>query len=449
MKTRTEKDSLGSIKVQADKLWGAQTERALRHFSINDEIMPCKLIEALAICKKSAAHANYQARLLNKKQKDLIVKAANHIIAGKFCEHFPLHVWQSGSGTQTNMNMNEVIAHHAGRTIHPHDHVNLSQSTNDVFSAAMHVAVTRSITEELLPSLATLIDSLKEKHHEFKNVVKIGRTHLQDAVPMTLGQEFSAFIAQLEDNVKRIKFTLNDLCRLQVGGTAVGTGLNVPKNFVKNFIAELNKITGIVFIPAENKFAQIAAHDDFVFCSGVLKTLAATLFKIANDIRWLGSGPRCGLGELILPVNEPGSSIMPGKVNPTQCEAMQMVCAQVIGNDVTISFAGSQGNLQLNTFKPVIIYNLLQSINLLSDASCLFAKYLVDGLKINKEKIDSYVKNSLMLVTALCPHVGYDKAAKIAQYAAKHNLSLRDACVELKVLTAKKFDKLVDIRKMV
>jgi fumarate hydratase class II len=449
MKTRTEKDSLGSIKVQANKFWGAQTQRALLHFSIGDEIMPCELIKALAMCKKSAACANYQAKRLNKRQKDLIVKAANQIIAGKLCEHFPLHIWQSGSGTQTNMNINEVIAHHAGRTIHPHDHVNLSQSTNDIFSAAMHIAVARGITEKLLPSLATLIDSLKKKQHKFKNVVKIGRTHLQDAVPMTLGQEFSAFVAQLDDNVKRIKFTLNDLCRLQVGGTAVGTGLNTPKNFVKNFIAELNKTTGIIFIPAKNKFAQIAAHDDLVFCSSVLKTLATTLFKISNDIRWLGSGPRCGLGELILPANEPGSSIMPGKINPTQCEAMQMVCAQVVGNDATISFAGSQGNLQLNTFKPVIIYNLLQSINLLSDASCLFAKYLVDGLKINKEKIDFYVENSLMLVTALCPHIGYDQAAKVAQFAHQHKISLRDACVKLKVLTAKKFDKLVDVEKMV
>lgn len=449
MKTRAEKDSLGSVKVPADKLWKAQTQRALTHFSINDELMPCELIQALAICKKSAALANFTAKLLTKKQKDLIIKAADKIISGEFCEHFPLHIWQSGSGTQTNMNMNEVIAHLAKNSIHPHDHVNLSQSTNDIFSTAMHVAAAQAITDRLLPSLATLIDSLQKKQNKFKNIIKIGRTHLQDAVPMTLGQEFSAFVAQLDDNVDRIKAALKDLYKLPVGGTAVGTGLNVPQNFAKIFIKELNKITGLTFKPAKNKFALIASHDNLVFCSGALKTLATTLFKIANDIRWLSSGPRCGLGELIISANEPGSSIMPGKVNPTQCEAMQMVCAQVIGNDAAISFAGSLGNLQLNTFKPVIIYNLLQSINLLSDASCLFAKYLVDGLKVNKEKIDNYVQNSLMLVTALCPHIGYDKAAKVAHYAAKHNLSLRDACIKLKVLSKDKFDELVDVKYMV
>jgi len=449
MKTRTEKDSLGSIKVPADKSWGAQTQRALMHFSINDELMPCELIKALAICKKSAALANQELKLLTKDQCKRIVKAADEIIAGKLCEHFPLHVWQSGSGTQTNMNMNEVIANLTKHSIHPNDHVNLSQSSNDIFSTAMHVTAARAITDRLLPSLATLIDSLQKKQHKFKNIIKIARTHLQDAVPMTFGQEFLVFIAQLDDNVNRIKIALNGLYKLPAGGTAVGTGLNAPSKFAKLFLAELNKITSLPFKPAKNKFALIAVHDDLVFCGSALKTLATSLFKIANDIRWLSSGPRCGLGELIIPANEPGSSIMPGKVNPTQCEMMQMVCAQVIGNDAAITFAGSQGNLQLNTFKPVIIYNLLQSINLLSDASCLFAKYLIDGLKVNQEKIDNYVQNSLMLVTALCPHIGYDKAAKASHYAAKHNLSLKEACVKLKILSKDKFDKLVDVKKMV
>jgi fumarate hydratase class II len=449
MKVRIEKDSLGLIKVPADKLWGAQTQRALLHFSINDELMPQELIKALAICKKSAAITNYELKLLNKKQRDLIIKAADNIISGKFCDHFPLRVWQSGSGTQTNMNMNEVIAHLTKNSVHPNDHVNLSQSSNDIFSTAMHVAAAQAITERLLPSLSTLIDSLQKKQQQFKNVIKIGRTHLQDAVPITLGQEFSGFVAQLNDNINRIKTALNGLYKIPAGGTAIGTGVNAPAIFAKSFVEKLTQITKLPFKPAKNKFALIAAHDDLVFCSGTLKTLAASLFKIANDIRWLGSGPRCGIGELILPANEPGSSIMPGKINPTQCEAMMMVCAQVMGNDTTITFAGSQGNFELNTFKPVIIYNLLQSVNLLSDASCLFAKYLVDGLKINKEKINDCVQNSLMLVTALCPHVGYDKAAKVAQFAHEHKLSLRTACLKLKILTANEFDKLVDIKQMV
>jgi len=449
MKTRTEKDSLGSIKVPADKLWGAQTQRALMHFSINDELMPQELIKALAICKKSAALTNYKLKLLTKNQSTWIVKAADEVIAGKLMQHFPLHVWQSGSGTQTNMNMNEVIANCAKHSIHPNDQVNLSQSSNDIFSTAMHVAASDAVVNRLLPSLATLIDSLQKKQQQFKNIIKIGRTHLQDAVPITLGQEFSGFVAQLNDNVNRIKATLNGLYKLPAGGTAVGTCLNAPAKFAKLFVEKLTQITKLPFKPAKNKFALIAAHDDLVFCSGALKTLAASLMKIANDIRWLGSGPRCGLGELILPANEPGSSIMPGKINPTQCEAMMMICAQVMGNDTTITFAGSQGNFELNTFKPVIIYNLLQSINLLSDASCLFAKYLVDGLKTNKEKINDCVQNSLMLVTALCPHVGYDKAAKVAQFAHEHKLSLRTACLKLKVLTANEFDKLVNAKKMV
>jgi len=422
-KTRLEKDSFGSVKVPANKHWGAQTQRALKHFMVGEEKMPGEVITAYAMIKKAAALTNAELNLLPKNKAQAIVKVANEIIKGNLSDHFTLHVWQTGSGTQTNMNVNEVIANRAKIKLHPNDDVNKGQSSNDTFPTAMHMATIQTLTCSLLPSIKLMRDALAKKQQEFKNIKKIGRTHLQDAVPMTLGEEFSAFVAQLDADIKRIKSAMTDLYFLPIGGTAIGTGLNAHPEFAKRVCKKITEFTKLPFKPAKNKFALIAAHDDFVFLSGALKTLAATLMKIANDIRWLASGPRCGLGELILPANEPGSSIMPGKVNPTQCEAMTMVCAQVMGNDATISFACSQGNFQLNTFKPVIIYNLLQSVRLLSGANENFTKFLVKGLRANKKKIAEHLDNSLMLITELVPQIGYDEAAKIVASAQKNNTS--------------------------
>lgn len=452
-KTRTEFDSMGSIEVPADSYWGAQTERSLHHFAIGEDRMPKSLIRAFAVLKKAAALTNQQLGLLTKEKRNLIVHAADDIIAGKLDTQFPLRIWQTGSGTQTNMNVNEVISHRATElatgkrdgknVVHPNDDVNQSQSSNDTFPTAMHIAAADAIVRELLPALKILRQGLAKKQIAFKNIIKIGRTHLQDAVPLTLGQEFSGYVAQLDAATKNIQFSLKGLYELALGGTAVGTGLNSHPEFAKRTAATIAKLTGLNFVSAPNKFAALASHDACVFTSGALKTLACALMKIANDIRWLGSGPRCGLGELSLPANEPGSSIMPGKVNPTQSEAMTMVCVQVIGNDTAISFAGSQGNFELNVFKPVIIHNLLHSIRLLSDACNMFYQYCVKDLVANNEHIQKSVQNSLMLVTALAPKIGYDKAAKIAHKAWHDDTTLLAACLELGYLTEKEFKAIV------
>jgi fumarate hydratase class II len=460
MNTRTETDSMGAIAVPADRYWGAQTQRSLTYFGgIGNDRMPRQLIHAFGIVKEAAATVNQELGKLPPEKAQLIVQAAEEVIAGKLDEHFPLRVWQTGSGTQTNMNVNEVIANRAIELaggvlgskdpIHPNDHVNRSQSSNDTFPTAMHVAAALEISGTLLPSVSQLGDALAAKASEFKEIVKIGRTHLMDAVPLTLGQEFSGYVSQLDKDVARIRGTLPDLYELAMGGTAVGTGLNAPPEFAERVAAKIAQRTGLPFVSAPNKFAALAAHDGIVMASGALKTLAASLMKIANDLRWLGSGPRCGLAELILPANEPGSSIMPGKVNPTQCEAMTMVCVQVFGNDAAISFAGSQGNFELNVFKPVMIYNLLHSISLLSGACRAFKDYLVVDIEPDREKIQEFVHNSLMLVTALNPHIGYDRAAQVAKKAYTERKTLRQACLELGFLTAEKFDQFVHPEAMI
>lgn len=456
--TRIETDSMGKIEVQADRYWGAQTERSLLHFSIGEDLMPEEVIYGFGVLKKAAAQANQQLGKLNETEAQLIVDAAEEVIEGKLDEHFPLHVWQTGSGTQTNMNANEVIANRAiemaGGTlggkdpIHPNDHVNCSQSSNDTFPTAMHIAGATALATRLIPSVEKLRDALAVKQREFDDIVKIGRTHLQDAVPLTLGQEFSGYVAQLDANLIRIQGVLPDLYELAIGGTAVGTGLNAPSGFSKQCAANIAKLTELPFVDAPNKFAALAAHDAVVMASGALRVLAGSMMKIANDIRWAGSGPRAGLGELVLPANEPGSSIMPGKVNPTQCEAMTMVCAQVMGNDTVVGISGSQGNFELNVFKPVMIYNLLHSTNLLSDACRDFRRFLVEELKANRGRIAEHVERSLMLVTALTPKIGYDKAAEIAKQAEKENTTLKQACLALGYLSAEEFDALVQPKAM-
>jgi fumarate hydratase class II len=455
---RTETDSMGAIEVPSNHYWGAQTQRSLQHFAIGDDLMPKELIRAFAILKKSAAIVNEKLKLLPAEKAKLIVQAADEIIAGKLDGEFPLRIWQTGSGTQTNMNVNEVISNRAieiagGKLgskdpIHPNDHVNRSQSSNDTFPAAMHIAAAEQINLKLIPMVKKLRSALAAKEAEFKDIVKIGRTHLMDAVPLTLGQEFSGYVAQLDEDLERLKMILPDLYKLAIGGTAVGTGLNTHPQFAEKVAAEIAIETKLPFVSAANKFAVMAAHDAIVAASGALKTLACSLMKIANDLRWLGSGPRCGLAELKLPENEPGSSIMPGKVNPTQCEAMTMVCVQVLGNDAAIGFAGTQGNFELNVFKPVMIYNLLHSIRLLSDCCSTFTDYLIKGIEPNHQQIKLFLDNSLMLVTALSPHIGYDKAAKIAEKAHAEDKTLKQACLELGYLTAEQFDQIVRPEKM-
>ena len=455
---RTESDSMGQIEVPADHYWGAQTQRSLHHFAIGDDLMPKELIRAFGILKKSAAIVNQDLKLLVPEKAKLIVQAADEIIDGKLDNEFPLRVWQTGSGTQTNMNVNEVISNRAIELaggvlgskdpIHPNDHVNRSQSSNDTFPAAMHIAAAEQINLKLIPMVKKLREALAVKEREFKDIVKIGRTHLMDAVPLTLGQEFSGYVAQLDEDLERLKAALPDLYKLAIGGTAVGTGLNTHPEFAKRVSAQIAKETKLPFVSAPNKFAVMAAHDAIVAASGAIKTLACSLMKIANDLRWLGSGPRCGLAELKLPENEPGSSIMPGKVNPTQCEAMTMVCVQVLGNDAAIGFAGTQGNFELNVFKPVMIYNLLHSIRLLSDCCSTFTDYMVTGIEPNLKQIGEFLNNSLMLVTALSPHIGYDKAAKIAEKAHLEDKTLKQACLELGYLTAEQFDQIVRPEKM-
>jgi fumarate hydratase class II len=459
MNYRIESDTMGKIEVPADKYYGAQTARSLMNFKIGGETFPREMIRALGILKKAAALANKDLGILSIEKADLIVKAADEVIEGKLDDHFPLVVWQTGSGTQTNMNTNEVISNRAieiaggelgSKTpIHPNDDVNKAQSSNDTFPTAMHIAAVEEIHRRLIPMVTKLKDALNEKADEFKDVIKIGRTHLMDAVPLTLGQEFSGYVQQLENGLKRINNALPSLYELALGGTAVGTGLNTHKDFAVLSAKKIAELTGKPFVTAPNKFEALAAHDALVEFSGVLKTLAASLMKIANDVRWLGSGPRCGIGEINLPANEPGSSIMPGKVNPTQSEAMTMVCAQVMGNDAAVGFAGSMGNFELNVFKPVIIYNVLQSIRLISDACESFTDHCVAGIEANNDNISKHLKNSLMLVTALNPHIGYDNAAKVAKKAFNDNTTLEEAAVELGLLTSEKFREVVRPESMI
>lgn len=458
MATRIEKDTMGEIEVPNEFYYGAQSARSLIHFAIGTEKMPRPIIRAMGILKKAAALVNSDLGILPKEKAELIVKAADEVIEGKLDAHFPLSIWQTGSGTQTNMNTNEVISNRAieiaggelgsKKPVHPNDDVNKSQSSNDTFPTAMHIAAAEEIVRRLIPAVTKLRDTLAKKSEEFKDIIKVGRTHLQDAVPLTLGQEFSAYVHQLNKALERINKVLPDLYELAIGGTAVGTGLNAHPEFAERTAGKIAELTGLPFVSAPNKFEALAAHDALVFAHGALKTLAASLMKIANDIRWLASGPRCGLGEISIPENEPGSSIMPGKVNPTQSEAMTMVCVQVFGNDTAINFGGASGNFELNVFKPVIIYNFLQSVRLLSDTCLMFEEHCAAGIEPIKEKIDYYVQNTLMLVTALNPYIGYDNAAKIAKHAHKNKLTLKQAAVELGILTEEEFDKYVRPEKM-
>jgi len=451
--TRIESDSMGKIEVPADRYYGAQTARSLIHFDIGRDTMPPELIRAFGILKKAAALVNQDLGKLSPEKTRLITQAADEVIAGQLDEHFPLHIWQTGSGTQTNMNANEVISNRAieiaggimgsKKPIHPNDDVNMSQSSNDTFPTAMHIAAASRVAEVLIPAVENLRDAIQGKARQFENVVKIGRTHLMDATPLTVGQEMSGWASQLDRDVARLREVLPGLYDLAIGGTAVGTGLNSHPEFGERAAKKIAELTGLPFKSHPNKFAALSAHDELVFASGALKTLGASLMKIANDVRWLASGPRAGLGELVLPENEPGSSIMPGKVNPTQSEAMTMVAVQVFGNDAAIGFAGSQGNFQLNVFKPVMIYNFLHSVRLLADACRAFREHCVNGMEIDKDRIDQNVKNSLMLVTALSPKIGYDKAAQIAHKAHHERLSLREAALQLGYLTEKEFDEAV------
>ena len=458
METRIETDSMGEIEVPANCYYGAQTARSLIHFDIGSETMPRELIRGMGILKKASAMVNAELGLMPENIKDLIAKAADEVIDGKLDEHFPLRVWQTGSGTQSNMNSNEVIANRgielAGGVIgsknpvHPNDHVNMGQSSNDTFPTAMHIAAVERIRDALIPSLTSLSESFRKKTTEFKDIIKIGRTHLMDATPLTLGQEFSGYTTQLEYAIDRINGSMPRMYQIALGGTAVGTGLNSHRDFPVKVAKHIADITGCPFVTAPNKFEALAAHDAIVETSGVLKTIACSLMKIANDIRWLGSGPRCGIGEITLPSNEPGSSIMPGKVNPTQSEAMTMVAAQVIGNDTTINVGGSSGHFELNVFKPVMIYNLLQSIRLLADSCRSFNDHCVVGIEPNKTQIEKHVNSSLMLVTALNPHIGYDNAAKVAKKAYQENTTLKESAVALGLLTAEEFDEKVRPEKM-
>ncbi len=456
---RIETDSIGEIKVDSSKYWGAQTERSIENFKIGTEKMPKTLIKALAILKKSAALVNLKNNKLEQEKAEAIIKAADEIISGSLADNFPLVVWQTGSGTQTNMNINEVISNRAIEIlggelgskdpVHPNDHVNMGQSSNDTFPTAMHIAAALDINENLLPALEKLHASLLEKQNKFKDIIKIGRTHLQDATPLTLGQEFSGYATQIKYSIARVKNTLPNIYQLAQGGTAVGTGLNSYASFAKEFAEQVQKLTNLPFITAENKFEALAAHDAIVETSGALNNIAVSLMKIANDIRLLGSGPRSGLGEISLPANEPGSSIMPGKVNPTQCEALTMVCSQVMGNHTTISIAGSNGHFELNVFKPVMIYNLLQSINLIADGVNSFNDKAVIGITANEDNIKELMEKSLMLVTALNPHIGYDNAAKIAKYAHEKSLTLKQAALELNLLTESEFDSYIKPHEMI
>ncbi len=455
--TRTESDSMGEIEVPTSAYWGAQTQRSLKHFDIGFDVMPREVIRALGILKKAAAIVNFDLGKLDAEKKDLIVRAADEVIEGKLDEHFPLRVWQTGSGTQTNMNANEVISNRAieiaggemgsKAPVHPNDDVNKSQSSNDTFPTAMYIAAAERLTA-LIDEVQKVYDAIDTKAKEYADVVKIGRTHLQDATPMTVGQEFGGWASLIERDIERLRMVLPGLHELAIGGTAVGTGLNSHPEFADRAAASIAELTGLPFTSHPDKFAALSAHDEIVFASGGVKTLAVSLMKIANDIRWLASGPRCGIGEFTLPENEPGSSIMPGKVNPTQSEAMTMVAVQVFGNDAAIGFAGSQGNFELNVFKPVMIHNFLHSVRLLHDACHGFVDYCISGIELNREQIDHYLRNSLMLVTALNQHIGYDNSAKIAKNAHKRGISLKESAVELGLLTSERFDELVKAEDM-
>jgi len=457
--TRKETDSMGTADVAHHRYWGAQTQRSLRYFDIGDDRMAPELIRAFGILKKATALVNRDLGKLGEQEAQLIAQAADEVISGKLNDHFPLRIWQTGSGTQTNMNANEVISNRAielaggemgsKKPIHPNDHVNMSQSSNDTFPTAMHIAAATMLKEYLLPRVRQLRETLAEKAAKFADVVKIGRTHLQDATPLTVGQEFSGWVALLDRDLLRLETALDGLYDLAIGGTAVGTGINAHPEFGERAASKIAQLSGLPFRSHPNKFAALSAHDEIVFASGALKTLAASLMKIANDVRWLASGPRCGLGEITIPENEPGSSIMPGKVNPTQCEAMTMVAVQVMGNDAAIGIAGSQGNFELNVFKPVMIHNFLHSVRLLADTCRSFREHCAVGIEVNRRRIDEYVKNSLMLVTALSPVVGYDKSAKIAHTAHVDGSSLREAAIKLGFLSGEEFDRWVKPEKMI
>ncbi|AAZ20837.1 class II fumarate hydratase [Candidatus Pelagibacter communis] len=459
MKLRKEFDSIGSINVPSDRYWGASTQRSNKFFNIGKILVNISIIKSIAIIKRSAALVHYKEKQINKKITNSIIKASDEVIKGKLDENFPLKVWQTGSGTQTNMNVNEVIANRAieilggkkgsKKPVHPNDHVNKSQSTNDVFPTAMHISVAQETISKLLPNLKILEKELAKKSKEFKNIIKIGRTHLQDATPLSLGQEFSGYQVQLKKCIERVELSLKEIYFLAQGGTAVGTGINSKKGFDKKIVKEIAKYTKIPFKPAPNKFAELAAHDSIVNFSGTLNTCAVALMKISNDVRFLGSGPRAGYGELILPENEPGSSIMPGKVNPTQCEAVTMVCAKVMGNHNGITIAGSHGHFELNVFKPMIAHNVLQSIDLIADSTKNFAIYCVKGIKANKKRIKEHLDNSLMLVTALAPHIGYDNAAKIAKTALKNGTTLKYETLKTGLVDEKDYEKIVDPKKMI
>tara|TARA_B100001079_G_C16411179_1_gene516578 strand:- start:1090 stop:2487 length:1398 start_codon:yes stop_codon:yes gene_type:complete len=459
MSTRTEHDSLGPVDVPVNRYWGAQTQRSLQNFKIGGEQFPREFIRAYGILKKAAATVNESFGSLDARLADAIRNAADEVIEGKLDDHFPLVVWQTGSGTQTNMNVNEVISNRAIEMlggelgskdpVHPNDHVNMSQSTNDTFPTAINIAAVESATQQLLPSLERLQKALSAKADEFKDIIKLGRTHLQDATPLSLGQEFSGYVSQVEHGITRVKNALNHCYELAMGGTAVGTGINSVEGFGEAAANEISNLTGLPFVTAENKFEAMGGQDSIVELSAMLKTVAVSLHKIANDIRLLGSGPRSGIGELILPANEPGSSIMPGKVNPTQAEALTMVCTQVMGNDVTITTAGAAGHFELNVYRPVMAFNIIQSIRLLADASDSFAIHCVEGIEANEERIHSNLHNSLMLVTALNPHIGYDKAAEVAKKAYKENTTLREAIIDLGYMNGEDFDKLVQPKDMI
>ena len=456
--TRTETDSFGPIEVPADRYWGAQTERSRQNFRIGGDRMPIEIVHALGIVKLAAAAANLELGLLDERRTDAISRAAREVIEGKLDDHFPLVVWQTGSGTQTNMNLNEVIANRANqllggelgakKPVHPNDQVNMSQSSNDSFPTAMHIAAAIAITSNLIPALTELLGALREKENAFARIVKIGRTHTQDATPLTLGQEFSGYAAQIESGIGRLKMALHELYPLAQGGTAVGTGLNSKPEFAATFAGRVADITQLPFTTAHNKFEALASNDAYVFAHGAVNSVATGLFKIANDIRFLGSGPRSGLGELILPENEPGSSIMPGKVNPTQCEAMTMVCCQVFGNHTAITVAGSQGHFELNVYKPVLAYCMIHSIQLLSDAARSFREHCIEGIRADEKRIHELMERSLMLVTALAPKIGYDNAAKVAKTAHAHGTTLKEEAVRLGFVSAEEFDRLVQPDKM-
>jgi fumarate hydratase class II len=456
---RVEHDSIGPVNVPADKLWGAQTQRSLEHFSIGDDLIPREMIPAYAIVKKAAALVNHKAGRLGDTQKDLIIRVGDEIRAGQHDDQFPLHVWMTGSGTQFNMNVNEVIANRCSqiagqplgshKPVHPNDDVNMSQSSNDSFPTVMNVAAALAVKQRLMPAVQALHDALDAKARSWADIVKIGRTHLQDATPLTLGQEFSGYVGMLEDNLERLDLALRGVYRLALGGTAVGTGLNAEPGFDRDVAAEIAQLTGLPFVTAPNKFAVQGAHDDLVQLSATLKTLAVSLYKLANDIRLLSCGPRAGLHELDIPANEPGSSIMPGKVNPTQCEALAMLAVQVMANDVAAAVGGAGGYLEMNVYKPLLIFNIMKSVRLMTDGCVNFRRFLVEGAEPNAKQIRSFVERSLMLVTALSPVIGYDKASKVAHYALDHDLTLKEAALQLGAVSAAEFDRVVDPRKMV